>query len=420
MTDLLILILVIIGILMTIALSAFFSGSEMALSSCNLVRLENEAEDGDKRAGLAWKLSNNFDDTLSSILVGNNLVNTASSSLSTMLVILLTGSDKLTFVATIVITVLVILFGETMPKIAAKKAPTRMAKKVAPFINFFRILFWPIDFVVVLIVRLITLPIKEKKEDEEEAAEELQSLIDTAEDEGVLDSERSEMLSAAIDFSEISASEVMTARVDMDAFDVDDSQEDIIKMALECTHTRVPVYEESIDHIIGVVHLNPFLKALAENPETDIRDVMMEPLYVYKTTKLPKVLNQLKKNHQHLAIVTDEYSGTAGIITLEDVLEEIVGDIWDETDEVEEEVVELQSGQVEIDGDMHIDDFLEIIGMSREEFEYESETAGGFVTEYRGDFPSVGDTFTFHGYSISVLEMEERRVLRMVLEKLDF
>jgi len=407
------LVLVIAGIVLCIAASAYFSGSEMALSSCNEVRLENEEKAGSKKAGRALKLTRNFSDALSAILLGNNLVNIAASSLTTVLIILLTGSDKLNWLGTLVVTVLVIIFGETLPKIICKRNANRMAGAVSGTIQFLTWVFWPVNFILVGIVDLLTKGIREAGDDDnEEELEELQSIIDTAEDEGVLDSDRSEMLSAAIDFSDISADEVMTARVDVQAINIDDEPEEILQAILESTHSRMPVYEDGIDHIIGVVHLNHVLKAMAEseNGEIDIRSLMLEPCYVYKTMKLPVVLESLKKARQHLAIVTDEYSGTLGIISMEDVLEQIVGDIWDETDTIEEEVVLLNDEEALIDGDMAIDDFLELCEIDESDFDFESATVGGWAIEFFGDFPKAGDKFSYRNLTVEVLSMDGLRV----------
>ena len=404
-------LLVLAGILVCILLSAYFSGSEMALSACNQIRLENEAEDGDPKAGRALRLAKNFDDTLSTILMGNNLVNIAASSLTTVGVLLLTGSDKLNGVGTLIITVLVILFGETVPKIVCKANATGMAKSVSGGVAFLRILFWPVTFVIVKLVHFLTKGIKEEKSNlEDEGSEELQTIIETAEDEGVLDADRSELVSAAIDFKDITADEAMTARVDMDVLDIDATRDEIMEIVVKSSHSRLPVYEDSIDHIVGVVHVNHLLKEMSLGQDFDIRAVMLEPCFIYKTTKLPAVLNALKKARQHLAIVVDEYSGTLGVITMEDVIEEIVGDIWDETDVVEEEVVPIRDGVLEVNGDMVIDDFLELIDVDPDSFDYESLTVGGWVTEYKGDFPEVGYSFVFGNARIFVTEMDERRV----------
>ncbi len=406
------------GILLSIILSAFFSGSEMAFSSCNKVRLENESKEGKKGAKRALKRAENYDDTLSTILIGNNLVNIAASSLTTVFIILAFGNDSLNWLGTIIVTVLIIIFGETVPKIICKRKATSKAVSYSGPISFFRILFMPVTFPVVKLVSLLTKPVKEseKEDPEEESQAELQQIIETAEDEGVLDPERTELVSAAIDFSDVSADEVMTARVDVEAIDIDEDRDELVRFAIESGHSRMPVYEGSIDHIIGVVHLNRLLKALSEDVNADIRPLMNEPLFIYRTMKLPQVLDTLKKARQHLAVVVDEYSGTLGVITMEDVLEEIVGDIWDETDEVEEEVVERPDGVFEIDGDMNTDDFFELIGRDPEDFEFESGTVGGLIIEKNGDFPAVGDTVEFEGlFRAKVLEMEGLRVVKVLV-----
>ncbi|MBR0087088.1 MAG: HlyC/CorC family transporter [Lachnospiraceae bacterium] len=406
------------GILACILLSAYFSGSEMAISSLNRIRLQNEADKGSKGAARALKLEEKYDDTLSAILIGNNLVNIAASSLTTVFVILVSGSDRLNWAGTIVVTVLVIIFGETIPKIFCKKHATKTAVSVSGFLAFLKIVFLPVSVPVTGLVNLITKGIRqEETDDEDESVEELQSIIETAEDEGVLDAERSEMVSAAIDFSDTSADEVMTARVDVQAIDIDADRDEIIEMALESSHSRIPVYEGTIDHVIGVIHLNHLLKALAADENADIRSILMEPCFVYKTTKLPQVLDVLRKKRQHLAVVTDEYSGTLGVISMEDVLEQIVGDIWDETDEVEEEVIRVNEDQIRVDGDMAIADFLELLDIPEEGFDYESATAGGFAIEFFGDFPEEGDSFVFDRYTITVSEMDERRVTALLVSK---
>lgn len=411
---------ILFGIVAMILLSAFFSGAEMALSGANRVRLENEAESGNRKAARALKLIDRYERTLSTILVGNNLVNIASSSLTTVFVILATGNDRLNYLATIFLTIMVILFGETIPKIAGKKNATSYAKSVAGPVSFFRILFMPVSAPVSWVTSLITRRIREEEpeDQEEESTAELQSIIDTAESEGVLDSDQSELVSAAIDFSDISADEAMTARVDVEGIDLEDDRETILKEIDRSRHSRLPVYRNSIDHIVGVVHLNHLLKALSVDRNAPIEPLVMKPTYVYRTMKLPQVLDVLKKARQHLAVVVDEYSGTLGVITMEDVLEEIVGDIWDETDEVEEEVVERGNGEFEIDGDMHVEDFAELVDVTMEELDCESETAGGLVIEKNGNFPKEGDVVKLsEGLTATVLEMEGLRVLKLLVRK---
>ncbi len=410
------LIIIAIGIILCIVLSGVFSASEMAISSCNRVRMENEAEDGNRAAARVVRLNSDYDNTLSTILLSNNLVNIAASSLSTVYIILLTGSDDLNWLITAIVTVLVIIFGETIPKIISKKHANSLSKGISGFISALFYILWPVNYIVVKITNLLTRGLGRNADDDEpEKTEELQAIIETAEDEGVIDAERSEIVAAAIDFSDVSASDVMTARVDIEAIDIDDDLGEITRQVSKSTKSRLPVYRGSIDNIIGVMHLNPFLKAMAAGESPNIEEIMNEPCFVYKTAKLPHVLDVLKDARQHLAIVTDEYSGTLGIVTMEDVLEEIVGDIWDDNDEIEEEVVESDKGELIIDGDMPIGDFLERLGIDEDGWEYESATAGGWAIEYMGDFPKTGDAFDYENYHIEVTEAGERRVERLTV-----
>ena len=407
------------GIFLCILLSGFFSGAEMAFSSCSRLRLESAADDGDRRAALALSIVRRFDDALSAILIGNNLVNVASSTMSTALVILLTGSDKRTWIAALTVTLLVIIFGETIPKITAKRNANSLAMRVAGPVRVLMVILTPAVRLVVALVRLILMPFGsgDGGDDSGEKVEELQTIVETAENELVLDEEESELVQAAIDFSEISASEAMTARVDVLAIDIEDSREEMFETVSKSRFTRIPVYEGSIDHVIGILHLNRFLKAMTEDVEADLRTLLMEPCYVYKTMKLPEVLAAFRKAKQHLAVVVDEYGGTLGIISMEDVLEKVVGDIWDETDTVENEVLERRTGEYEIDGDMPIGDFLDLMKIREEDFECESETVGGWTIETFGAFPEVGDSFDRENLQVTVLAMDDRRVEKVLVRR---
>ena len=411
------LIIIAIGIILCIVLSGVFSAAEMAIISCNRVRMENEAEDGNRKAARVLKLNEDYDNTLSTILLSNNLVNIAASSLSTVYIILLTGSDDLNWLITAIVTILVIIFGETIPKIISKKHANSLSQGMSGFIMALYYILMPVNFIVVKITSLLTMAVGRKGgiDTEEEKTEELQAIIETAEDEGVIDSDQSEIVAAAIDFSDVSASDVMTARVDIEAIDIEDPVSKIMKQVSKSRKSRFPVYKDSIDNIIGVMHLNPFLKAMAKDGNPNIKELMNEPCYVYKTAKLPHVLDVLRDARQHLAIVTDEYSGTLGIVTMEDVLEELVGDIWDDNDEIEEEVVESETGELIVDGDMPIGDFLERLGIEEDDFDYESQTAGGWAIEFLEDFPKTGDAFDYDKYHIVVSEAGERRVVQLTI-----
>lgn len=411
--------IVFLGIALCLGFSAFCSASEMSFSSCNSLRLENARDDGSKKAGTAVKILDRYDDALSAILIGNNLANIGGSSLASVAVILLTGGDEYTWVSTLVLTVVVIIFGETIPKICAKKNATRLAEAFAYPVRLLMFSLSPLVKLVVLLINLLTMPFKGERESEDEAVEELQSIIETAEDEEVLDEEQSELVQAAIDFSEISVSEVMTARVDVQAIDIDDEWDNIIAMVSDDAFSRLPVYEGSVDNIIGVLYINHFLKALLDGERVDIRSLLMPPCYVYKTVKLPDVLNQLRKAKQHLAVVSDEFGGTLGVVTMEDVLEQIVGEIWDESDEVEEEVVQHTEGEFELDGAMPVSDFIELMGIREDEFDFESETVGGWTLEMFGSFPDEGESFEYNELSVTVLAMDGRRVERVLVKRIE-
>lgn len=405
------------AILVCVFFSNFFSSSEMAYSACNRVRLENASDDGSKRAAAAVKIVERFDDTLSTILIGNNLVNIAASSLGSLAVMELLG-DGYAWVSTVVITTLVIIFGETIPKIVAKNSANHIALRHAYFIRILSVLFKPLIMLVVGLIRLICLPLKGERTDasDDDAVEELSSIIETAEDESVLDEDRSELVQAAIDFSDVMASEVMTARVDMLALDIEDDWDEMLKTIDESPYSRLPVYEDGVDNIIGVLYLNHFLKALAGDEKPDIRSLLMPVCYVYKTMKLPAVLSELRRAKQHLAVVVDEYGGTLGVLSMEDVLEQLVGEIWDETDEVEEEIVERPDGRFELDGDMVISDFIELMELNEEDFDFESDTVGGWTIEMFGSFPKVGDSFEYENFTVTVLQMDGLRVEKILVQ----
>ena len=407
------------GIVLCIIFSNIFSSAEMSYSSCNRMRLESAHENGSKRAGVALKIVDHFDDSLSAILIGNNLVNITNSTLGSLLILeIFNGDESYAWISTLAITVLVIIFGETIPKIVAKGSANRFAEGYAYFVRGLTIVLMPVIRLVVGLVKLLTMGLKgDADDDDEDAVEELSSIIETAEDEDVLDEDRSELVQAAIDFSDIMASEVMTARVDVVALDIEEDLAEQIRIVESAPFSRIPVYEDSIDNIIGVLYINHFLKALAGEEQPDVRGLLMKPCYVYKTMKLPAVLTELRKAKQHLAIVTDEYGGTLGILSMEDVLEQLVGEIWDDTDEVREEIRERSEGEFELDGDMSISDFLDLVGIRERDFDAESETVGGWTIESFGAFPAVGDSFDYEDLHKTVLEMDGRRVEKVLVER---
>lgn len=407
--------LYIAGIIVCVLLSAFFSASEMSYSSCSRLRLEHQRDKGDKKASIAVRIREKFDDALSAILVGNNLVNIAASSLGSLAVMAVL-SDRYAWLSTLILTVVVVIFGETIPKITAKKNATRYALRFARPVRFLMIVLKPVTFVVVGLVSLITRLLPDVvEEDSEVALQELHTMIDIAENEDVLDEDASELVSAAIDFADISASEVMTARVDIIGIDIDDPWEEILHTIDKSPFSRIPVFEGSVDHVIGILSLNRFLKAMIDRDKVEIRKLLLPTCYVYKTMKLPAVLSSLRNAQQHLAVVTDEYGGTLGVVSMEDVLEELVGDIWDETDTIERDIVEKGEGLYELDGDTPIYEFLELVNMQESEFDFDSETVGGWCIEINNGFPAVNSVFTYENLEVRILAVTERRVRRVLV-----
>ena len=404
------------GIIVCVMCSAFFSASEMSFSACNKVRLEHESDNGDKKAGIAFKIAEKFDDAISTILLGNNLVNIAASSLGSIAVMMVL-SEQYAWVSTAIITVLVIIFGETIPKISAKKNATRFAAKFAYPIRALMIILKPVTFIVVTLVNLITNMLPDVEEEDSDAAlEELHTMIDIAEDEDVIDEDASELVSAAIDFADIMASEVMTARVDIIAIDIDDPWEEILRTIDASPYSRIPVYEDSVDHVIGILSLNRFLKAMIDQEKVEIRSLLLPTCYVYKTMRLPAVLSSLRNAQQHIAVVTDEYGGTLGVVSMEDVLEQLVGDLWDETDTVEKDIEKKGDGRYELDGDTPIYEFIELMRWKEDDFDFDSETVGGWCIEYNNGFPNVNSKFTFRDVEVTILEVSKRRVRRVQVQ----
>ncbi|MBP3654930.1 MAG: HlyC/CorC family transporter, partial [Oscillospiraceae bacterium] len=312
----------------------------------------------------------------------------------------------------------VIIFGETMPKIVAKKNANKLVLVFCYPIYALTILLKPLIWIIVGAVNLIMKLFPEKigTRDEDEAQQELQSIIETAEDENVLDEDRSELVQNALEFGDTRVSEVMTARVDIEAVDIEDSWEELLEIAENSSYSRLPVYEDSIDNVIGILYLNKFYRRLTDQETVDVRTVLSNPIYVYKTTKLPVALKTLRAAKQHMAIVTDEYGGTLGVVTIEDILEQLVGEIWDENDIVEEdEVVERSSGVYELDGDMQLSDFAELMDWDEDDMEAESATVGGWTIEMFGDFPAAGDSFEYENARLEVLEMDGLRVSRVLV-----
>ena len=413
----------VIALIVLVCFSAFFSGSEIAYSSVNPLRLKRIFNDTkNQKARRALYITDNYDRALSSILIGNNLVNLASSTLATQLFIMLladrgiVGENAAAAISTAAITVFVLIFGETVPKLSAKGDPERFSMNVSRPLRGFMVIFSPIVWLVMKLIGSISKRWKTEEDDDAVTEDDLSDIIDTVEDEGVIDEETSELLQSALDFPDICAYEIITPRVDMVAIDIEDSQEEIMEIIESSVYSRLPVYEDSIDIIIGVLHLNQFLKAMAAGEEFDIRSKLLPVVFLHKTTILPQALRELREKKLHLAIVTDEYGGTMGLITMEDILEQLVGDIWDETDEIEDEMVELAPDLFEVDGGMRIYDFLEEFEIDDKDFDDDNATVGGFAIEQLGGYPARGESFDFEHLTITVKQLQNLRVTRVLVK----
>ena len=415
-------------IILMLMLSAFFSGSEIAFNASNKLRLKKAAEAGSKTAAMAYNISEKFTVALSAILIGNNLANIAASSATTLIILDILGVLGITggkgealgsSIATVLMTILILIFGEIVPKILSKQHSDRVVRWVAYPIRILTVILSPLVLIVQLILRgLRMIWGKDQAEDAPTVTEEeLSSIIDTVEEEGVIDEDQGELLQSTLEFSEITLGEILIPRIDMLAFDIEDGLEKLIAIADSSCYTRIPVYEEKIDNIIGVLSLNHFYRALvdARDEEIDIRSLLFEPCLLHKSMKLPRALATMRENQNHLAIVVDEYGGTLGLVTLEDILEQIVGDIWDESDEIVEEYRKVSDFSYEISGDMGIWDFFDLVEVNSRDFESEYSTVGGWAIEMLNAQPHEGDSFHYKNLYIIVAQMEELRITRLTV-----
>ena len=412
----------VIALIVLAAFSAFFSGSEIAYASANRMRLLRRVnETGSKRPKLALNIYDKYDSVLGSILIGNNLVNLTSSTIGTQLFILLLADTHIVtenvaaVISTISVTVFLLIFGETAPKIVAKGNPEGFSTNVSVPLSVIHTIFKPIVWVVMKIVVLFSKHWG-TPDDDTVTEDDLSEIIDTVEDEGVIDEDTSELLQSALDFPDICAYEIITPRVDMIAIDIDDEEDEIRKTIENSPYSRIPVYEDSIDNIIGVIHLNNFLKTMSEGGALDIRSNLLPVCYIHKTTILPQALRELREKKLHLAIVTDEYGGTMGLITMEDILEQLVGDIWDESDVIEDEIVQLSDDLYEVDGDMRVYDFLEEFEINDRDFDDDNATVGGWAIEQLGGYPAKGDTFDFENLTVTVKQLQNLRITRLTVK----
>ena len=408
-------------ILVMICLSAYFSASEIAFNSANKMRLRKAADNGSVTAKIAHSICEKFTTSLSAILIGNNLANIAVSTCSTLIVMNLFKNNVAlaSTVTTILITVVILIFGEIIPKILSKQNADTVVRIIAIPTRILTVILSPFVFIVMAILFVLRKIWGSDRNDDEPTVteEELVSIIDTVEEEGVINEGQGELLQSTLEFSDTTIETIMTPRIDVTAINISDEDEKISELLSDSTQfSRLPVYEESIDNIIGILSLTRYHKAMLDGENVDIRSILLKPCKLHKTMKLPAALAKLRDAKMHLAIVIDEYGGTLGIVTMEDILEELVGDIWDDTDVVVNECLVTGDNTYEVIGDMNIDDFFdEIEFVKPEDFACEYSTVGGWAIQMLDADPHVGDSFKYENVFVIVTSMEEERIKKLTV-----
>ena len=397
-------ILQILLIVVLVGLSAFFSATETAFSSLNKTRLKSLAEHGSKRAAQALALAENYSELLSTILIGNNIVNISAASVGTVLFVRFLGDAGVT-VSTVALTIIVLIFGEISPKSIAKEMPEKFAMRVSPVIKGLTVIMHPFNWLFAK-WKLVLARLFKFKEDKPLSQDELITLVEEVEQEGGMNAEESDLLKSAIEFHDLDVSDILTPRVRVEGVPVDASAQEIAESFEESGYSRLPVYEETLDHIIGVVHQKDFYRCLREG-RVKLAEIMQKPVFVPENVKISALMRILQKNKAQMAIVTDEYGGTVGIVTMEDILEELVGEIWDEHDEIEEEFRQVKEGVWHVLGSAPVEELEERFSLGQDT---EASTVGGWVMETAERIPKPGESFPCGPWQITVLAADDRHV----------
>ena len=401
-----------VALVILVGFSAFFSASETAFSSLNQIRLKSRAEDGDSSAARVLAMAEQYDKLLSTILIGNNIVNIAAASIGTIIFTKMLGAERGATVSTIVLTIIVLIFGEVTPKSLAKEMPEKVATAVSPFLVLLIALMTPLTWLFTQWKKLLGHFVHSGEADTITEGE-LMTMVSEAENDGELTDRESELIRSAIEFDDVEVEEILTPRVDVVAVEDDIPLEELAQTFAESGYSRLPVYHGTIDNIIGVVHEKDFYIARLKKA-TKIDDLVVPTLYTTGSTQISQLLRTLREQHHHLAVVVDEYGGTEGIITLEDILEELVGEIWDEHDEVTEDFRKQSDGSWLVSGSASVDDLYEELDLPEEE-DIDSNTVNGLVQEKTCHLPKVGDRFTLGEYDGVVTRTAKRRVTEVRL-----
>lgn len=404
-------------IAVSIILSAYFSATETAFSSLNRIRVKNMAEKGDRRARLVMRLSENYDSLLSTILIGNNIVNIASASLATVLFVKWLGEEAGPSVSTAVTTVVVLIFGEVTPKSIAKESPEKFAMFSAPFLSALMVLLTPFNFLFGQWKKLLSVLIKSTDESGI-TEEELLSIVEEAKQDGGIDEQENMLIRSALEFTEQEAVDILTPRIHITAVSTQAAKEEIARIFVDTAYSRLPVFEDSIDHIVGILYQKDFYNYVYYG-DREIHDVIRPALFIPQNKKIGVLLKELQSKKIHIAVVLDEYGGTVGIITLEDILEELVGEIWDEYDEVSPEMEQKSETEYVVSGGANLEKVFEALHIEAADGEMQSGIVNGWIMDELGRVPETADCFPYKGYRVTVLEMDQNRVKKVLFVKDD-
>ena len=410
-------------ILLCLLGSAFFSGTEIAYTSLSKLKIKKEREHPQGIQRLVLFIYDHFDNALSTLLIGNNLVNIAATSIATVLAVKLAAGlggriedDTASTIVTVVMTVLILIFGEITPKMIARRCCDSISRLVAIPLMILMVVLFPAVLVTSWIVSLFSLLWRRKDgQDVTITEEEFENILDTAEDEGIIDESETELLQSALEFTDLDAGDILTPRIDVVGFELGDSLETILGIINDTQFSRYPVYERTVDHVVGILYVKHLLKELAEGREANLRELMLEPVFIPKSMKLNAIMDEFRNRRTHMAVVADEYGGITGIVTMEDVLEQLVGDIWDENDDIVSDWQELGKDRYECAGDLNLSDFFGHLDLDDEEVETGCATVGGWATENLGAMPVPFDAFDYKNFTILVKEVEDNRIERLII-----
>ena len=407
----------IIFIILLLIISAICSATETAFSSCNRIRLKKLADDGSKSAKNAVYICEHFDKALTAILIGNNVVNILSSALATVLFTRYLGSSSVG-VATLVMTVLVLIFGEIIPKSLAKENSESFSVFMAAPLRAFMFILTPLIWFFSGITRLVSKLAGKKKEEPSITEEELKYIIDEIEDEGVLEEQESDLVRSALEFDEITIDKILVPRVSVEAVEAGDSLEKVRELFISTKYSRLPVYEKDIDHIIGVIHQSDFFEIYLSKKKKTLREIMKKPVYISETIRISEALKKMQKAKVHLAVVLDQYGGTEGICTLEDIIEELVGEIYDESDGDDTSFVKHKDGTVDISPELSVTDFLERMELDEDTIQTDMISMGGWIMDILDRIPEDGECILCPPFEITVKMEDEQKIERLNI-KLD-